>query len=174
MELNKMDTQAVLTRVNEKLKAKFAGGILGVEAQYDFPVFTIKKEQLIEVLRFLKEEADLQFDFLTTLCVTQFPERKNEEFCVMYQLHNMRNNERIRLKIYTAQQDPSVPTATVLFPTANWMERQEYDFFGVLFKGHPNLKRILNMDEMNYFPMRKEYAVEDGSRDDKDDTMFGR
>jgi len=54
------------------------------------------------------------------------------------------------------------------------MERQEFDFFGVKFDGHPNLTRILNMDEMNYYPMRKEYPLEDGSRDDKNDKMFGR
>ena len=54
------------------------------------------------------------------------------------------------------------------------MERQEYDFFGIIFSGHPNLKRILNMDEMTYHPMRKEYALEDGTREDKDDKMFGR
>ncbi|MFI5149847.1 MAG: NADH-quinone oxidoreductase subunit C [Bacteroidia bacterium] len=169
-----METQVLLTSLHEKLEAKFPGGIQDATTHYDFPVFTVKKEQLVEVLRFLKEDSSLNFHFLTTLCVTQYPERKNEEFCIMYQLHNMVNNQRVRIKVYTAQQDPTVPTATLLFPSANWMERQEYDFFGVLFKGHPNLKRILNMDEMNYFPMRKEYAVEDGSRDDKDDTMFGR
>jgi NADH-quinone oxidoreductase subunit C len=169
-----MDKQALLASVHEKLKAKLKGEILDATLHYDFPVFTIKKDQLIDVLGFLKDDPELNFHFLTTIAVTQYPERKGEEFCVMYQLHNMVNNNRIRIKIYTAQQDPSVPTATILFPTANWMERQEYDFFGIIFKGHPNLKRILNMDEMNYFPMRKEYAVEDGSRDDKDDTMFGR
>jgi NADH-quinone oxidoreductase subunit C len=61
-----------------------------------------------------------------------------------------------------------------LFPSANWQERQEYDFFGVQFKGHPDLRRILNMDEMDYFPMRKEYVLEDDTRTDKEDSFFGR
>ena len=177
MELNKMETKALLPQfayIQEKLKALFGETILEAEQQYDFPVFTVRKEQIIEVLKFLKEDPELNFHFLTTLCVTHYPDNKNSEFCVMYQLHNMVKNHRIRLKIYTSQQEASVPTATVLFPSANWMERQEYDFFGIIFKGHPNLKRILNMDEMNYFPMRKEYALEDGSRNDKDDTMVGR
>jgi NADH-quinone oxidoreductase subunit C len=86
----------------------------------------------------------------------------------------MMKNYRIRVKTFMSISDPVVPTVTTLWPTANWMERQEYDFFGVKFTGHPNLKRILNMDEMNYHPMRKEYALEDASREDKDDTMFGR
>jgi len=169
-----MDKQQLLTTIEGQLKAKFGEAYLSSEIQYDFPVFTVKKEQIIEVMRFLKEDPELNFHFLTTLCTIHFPEDKGKEFCIMYQLHNMVKNYRIRLKVYTAQSDPSVPTATVLYPSANWMERQEFDFFGIIFKGHPNLKRILNMDEMNYYPMRKEYAVEDGSRDDKDDTMFGR
>ena len=63
---------------------------------------------------------------------------------------------------------------TSLFPSANWMERQEYDFFGIEFEGHPDLRRILNVDEMDYFPMRKEFRLEDATRDDKEDKYFGR
>jgi NADH-quinone oxidoreductase subunit C len=169
-----MEKQALLSTIQEQLKSKFGDALLSAQLDFDFPVFTVKKESIIDILRFLKEDPELNFHFLTTLCVIHYPKDKGKEFCIMYQLHNMVKNYRIRLKIYTATSDTVVPTATILYPSANWMERQEYDFFGIHFKGHPNLKRILNMDEMNYFPMRKEYAVEDGSRDDKDDTMFGR
>jgi NADH-quinone oxidoreductase subunit C len=84
------------------------------------------------------------------------------------------DNFRIRVKIYTPEDDASVPTATTLWATANWMERQEYDFFGINFTGHPNLVRILNVDDMEVFPMRKQYRLEDGTRTDKDDRFFGR
>jgi NADH-quinone oxidoreductase subunit C len=67
-----------------------------------------------------------------------------------------------------------VPTCTPLFATANWMEREAFDFYGFKFTGHPDLRRILNMDEMNYHPLRKEYALEDAGRDDKEDKYFGR
>ena len=70
--------------------------------------------------------------------------------------------------------DLVVPTLTEVYPAANWMEREAYDFYGFHFAGHPNLKRILNMDEMNYHPMRKEYPLEDGTRHDKEDKYFGR
>ena len=160
--------------VHEKLKAQFAGEITSAAQSYDFPVFTVKREKIVEILSFLKNDAELGFEFLTTMCGLHYPENKGQELGVMYQLHNLPKNWRIRLKIFFPVADPVVPTVTGIFPAANWMERQEYDFFGIIFKGHPSLKRILNMDEMNYFPMRKEYPLEDLQREDKNDTMFGR
>jgi NADH-quinone oxidoreductase subunit C len=93
---------------------------------------------------------------------------------VVYHLHNLVNNVRIRFKVFTDINKPDVYTASGLFSAANWMERETYDFYGINFVGHPNLKRILNVDEMDYFPMRKEFPLEDSTRIDKDDEMFGR
>jgi NADH-quinone oxidoreductase subunit C len=103
-----------------------------------------------------------------------FPESANRELAVVYHLHNLVENTRIRFKVFAPIATPDVFTATQLFSSANWMERETYDFFGVNFVGHPNLKRILNVDEMDYFPLRKEYPLEDQTRIDKDDEMFGR
>jgi NADH-quinone oxidoreductase subunit C len=161
-------------RLQNQLKEKFGEAILSGQVDYDFPVFVVEKSAIIDVLRFLKEDQSTQFSFLTTLCGLHFPENTGGEFGVMYQLHNMQKNERVRLKIFMGEKDLDVPTATVLWPSANWMERQEFDFFGIRFKGHPDLRRILNMDEMNYHPLRKEYALEDAGRDDKEDKYFGR
>jgi NADH-quinone oxidoreductase subunit C len=109
------------------------------------------------------------------MCGIHYPELPPEkEFWLMYQLHNMPKNWRIRLKTYMPREDMNMPTVSDVWKTANWMERQEFDFFGFIFQGHPNLTRILNMDEMNYFPLRKEYPLEDMSRTDKNDKMFGR
>lgn len=162
------------TKIEALLKSKFGAGVLHSELQYDFPVFVVEKAIIIQVLEFLKTEPELKFSFLTTLCGIHMPENKGAELAVMYQLHNMEKNWRVRIKIYMPDGDVKVPSATVLWPTANWMERQEFDFYGFKFEGHPDLRRILNMDEMNYHPMRKEYPLEDGSRDDKSDKMFGR
>ena len=164
----------LLQHIEEKLKSKFGEAIVSAEQSYDFPVFVVKREKIFEVVKFLKEDAELDFGFLTTLCGLHYPDNKGQELGVMYQLHNLPKNWRIRLKIFFPINDPDVQSMTPLFSSANWQERQEYDFYGIIFKGHPDLKRILNMDEMNYHPMRKEYALEDGSRDDKDDKMFGR
>lgn len=161
-------------RLQNLLHEKFGTAIVSGQIDYDFPVFVVEKSSIIDVLRFLKEDENTAFTFLTTLCAIHFPENTGGEFAVMYQLHNMQKNERVRIKIFMSEKDLEVPTATVLWPSANWMERQEFDFFGVKFKNHPDLRRILNMDEMNYHPMRKEYALEDAGRDDKEDKYFGR
>lgn len=164
----------LLQYIEEKLKSKFGEAIISSEQSYDFPVFIIKRDSIFDVVKFLKEDSETQFTFLTTMCGLHYPDNKGQELGVMYQLHNLPKNWRIRLKTFFPINDPNVQSVTPLFPSANWQERQEYDFYGIIFKGHPNLKRILNMDEMNYHPMRKEYALEDGTRDDKDDKMFGR
>jgi len=92
----------------------------------------------------------------------------------MYQLHSLENNWRVRLKIYLPEERPETQTITDIFAGANWMERETFDFFGVKFHGHPNLKRILNVEDMIIHPLRKEYPLEDQTREDKSDQMFGR
>lgn len=164
----------LLTSVGDKLKAKFGDAIISSSQEYDFPVFIIRKDAIYDVLQYLKEDSELAYTFLTTLCGLHYPDKTGQELGVMYQLHNLPKNNRIRLKTFFSINDPKIQSVVNLFPTANWMERQEYDFFGILFQGHPNLKRILNMDEMTAFPMRKEFPLEDQTREDKDDKMFGR
>ena len=162
----------LLNKVNEKLKEHFHGDIESAELLYDYPVFTIQKDRIHDVLKFLKEDEELNFHFLTDLCGMQTADEKH--LGVIYHLHNMPKNYRIRLKTFFDINKPEIATATDLWPAANWMERETYDFFGVKFKGHPNLKRILKVDEMDIFPLRKEYPLEDQGRTDKNDSMFGR
>jgi len=136
--------------------------------------FDAPKELNLKVLNFLYDDPELKFRFLTDLCAVHYPDNKGAELAVVYHLHNLEDNVRLRLKVFTDSVKPDVYTATGLFSSANWMERETYDFYGINFIGHPNLKRILNVDEMDYFPMRKEFPLEDQTRSDKDDEMFGR
>ena len=136
--------------------------------------FTGPKEINLKVLQFLYDEPTLGFRFLTDLQAVHYPAKKGQELAVVYHLHNLVDNIRIRFKVYTDITQPDVFSATALYQSANFMERETYDFFGVNFTGHPNLIRILNVDEMDYFPMRKEFPLEDQTRVDKDDEMFGR
>ncbi len=161
-------------RIKQKLEEKFEGNLTGWEEPYGLLTFTAPKEMNLKVLQFLFDDAELKFRFLTDLTGVHYPDRAGEELAVVYHLHNLEDNVRIRLKIYTSIDNPEVYTVTSLFPGANWMERETYDFFGFNFVGHPDLRRVLNVDEMDYFPLRKEYPLEDQSRIDKDDEMFGR
>ncbi len=165
-------SKEILDQVEEKLNAKFPGTIVAAELLYDFAVFTVKHDSVHDILKFLKEDADLNFHFLTDLTGMQTADEK--QLGVIYHLHNMPKNRRVRIKTFFDINKPEIPTAVDLWPGANWMERETYDFFGVRFKGHPNLVRILNVDEMDIFPMRKEYPLEDQVREDKEDKMFGR
>ena len=160
--------------IQEKLKAKFGDSITDFAEPYGMLTFEAPRELNLKVLQFLYDDETLRFRFLTDLQAVHFPDQPGKELAVVYHLHNLVDNVRIRFKIFAPVSDPAVYTATQLFATANWMERETYDFFGVNFVGHPNLKRILNVDEMDYFPLRKEYPLEDQTRIDKDDEMFGR
>lgn len=161
-------------RIKERLIEKFGDQVSNITEPYGMLTFEVPNEMNLKVMQFLYDEDELNFRFLTDLQAIHYPDLKGRELAVVYHLHNLRDNVRIRFKVYTSTEQPDVFTATKLFEAANWMERETYDFFGVNFVGHPNLKRILNVDEMTYFPMRKEFPLEDQTREDKDDEMFGR
>ncbi len=165
-------SQATLDIVSQKLNEKFQSEIISAELLFDFAVFTVKHDSVHDILKFLKDDEELNFHFLTDLTGMQTADEK--QLGVIYHLHNFYKNNRVRIKTFFDINKPEVPTATDLWPAANWMERETYDFYGVRFKGHPNLVRILNVDEMDIFPLRKEYPLEDQTRDDKSDKMFGR
>jgi NADH-quinone oxidoreductase subunit C len=154
------------------VKEKFEAEVLKAEMLYDFLTIELKAEKIVEIIQQLKQHPDTKLDFLTTLCGIHYPDQN--QIAVMYQLHNMQTNQKLRLKIFLNADNPVTPTITHIFAGANWMERETYDFYGVTFTGHPKLKRILNVDEMVIFPLRKEYPLEDQTRHDKNDLMFGR
>jgi len=156
------------------LTKKHGASIL--ESSEPFGLLTVHtgRENVLDILSDLYAHDSYRFRFLTDLCAVHYPQNKGAELAIVYHLHSLETNTRLRIKAFLDINDPVIPTASELFATANWMERETYDFFGVIFSGHPNLVRILNEDEMDYFPMRKEYTLEDPNRRDKVDKMFGR
>jgi len=107
-----------------KLKENFGDAIIASEIDYDFPVFNVEREKIYDVLKFLKEDAELNFHFLTSMCAMHFPERHGKEFGMVYQLHNMPKNFRIRIKTAIPGNDLEVPTVTTLWPTpTGWNAR---------------------------------------------------
>ena len=160
--------------IKQKLTEKFGETITDWQEPYGMLTFTAPKDFNLKVLQYLYDEEELKFRFLTDLQAVHYPDNKGAELAVVYHLHNLTDNSRIRFKVFTDITTPDVFSASALYQSANWMERETYDFYGVNFKGHPNLIRVLNVDEMDYFPMRKEFPLEDQTRIDKDDEMFGR
>jgi NADH-quinone oxidoreductase subunit C len=158
--------------IQTSLTAKFGEEIYSFSDASGMLSFESAAALNLKVMQFLFDE--LGFTFLTDLCGVNYPDNKDAELVVVYHLHNLVDNIRLRYSVAVPLAKPDVFTATQLFSTANWMERETYDFFGINFVGHPNLKRILNVEEMDYFPLRKEFPLEDQTRIDKDDEMFGR
>ena len=160
--------------IKSKLLEKFGESLSNFEEPYGLLIFEAPAGMNLKVMQFLYDDPELRFQFLTDLCAVHYPGQAGRELAVVYHLHNLTDNIRLRFKVFTSTQQPDIFTATQLYASANWMERETYDFFGVNFVGHPNLIRILNVEEMDYFPLRKEFPLEDQTRIDKDDAMFGR
>jgi NADH-quinone oxidoreductase subunit C len=157
----------------KKINDKFKDSVTVLGEPFGLVTLETGREQIIEVLTWLKNEPALQFNYLTDITAIHYPEQE-KSFGVIYHLHSLTNNVRVRLKVFLKGDDVHIPTATVVWDGANWMERETYDFFGVIFDGHPDLRRILNVDDMEAFPMRKEHPLEDPNRVDKKDYFFGR
>jgi NADH-quinone oxidoreductase subunit C len=165
----KLTNEELLKKINDK----FPDQVTLLGEPFGLITFETGREQIIDVLTYLKNDPALQFGYLTDLTAIHYPELE-KPIGVIYHLHSLVNNVRIRLKVFLTDDDVHIPTATILWNGANWMERETYDFFGVIFDGHPDLRRILNVDDMTAFPMRKEFPLEDPNRVDKKDYFFGR
>lgn len=158
--------------ITKKVYGKFGPYILEAENDGEFLTYNVVPDKVIEMIEYLYNEPELGYRYLTTLFAVHYPEIS--QIGIYYLLHNLEKNSRIRLKVFVGDANPEIGTLTGIFSAANWMERETYDFFGVKFTGHPNLKRILNVEDMIIHPLRKEYPLEDQMREDKKDEMFGR
>ncbi len=157
--------------IQNRLLEKFPNEIISFDESSDILTVTINKIGLIDFIQFVKD--NLGFQFLTDLCGIHYPDQELQ-LGVVYHLHNFLTNNRIRIKTFTSIIEPEIYSLTGIFSSANWMERETFDFFGIVFINHPNLIRILNVEYLDYFPLRKEYPLEDQTRTDKDDRFFGR
>lgn len=165
-----LETSTIQSRITEQ----FPKGVSNFHMEKDILTFEASPEAIHDVIQYMHEDETLLFNFLTDLCGVHYPDNdKDSQFAVVYLLHNWINNVRVRVKVYLNGQ-PEVATVTDIFKAAGWMERETFDFFGIKFIGHPDLRRILNADSVSSHPMRKEFPLEDGGRSDKDDRFFGR
>lgn len=159
--------------VLEAINREFPTSVISNSEPYGMLTLEIKKSDIKKIIHYLRDST-LEINYLTDLTGIHYPEDPEKELGVIYHLYNLKENFRIRLKAFTTKQDSVFETLTDLYAGANWMERETFDFFGIKFLGHPDLRAILNMEDLGYHPMLKEYRLEDGTRTDKDDKMFGR
>lgn len=159
--------------VLEAITREFPESVISSSEPYGMLTIEVKKEDIKKIIHYLKDSS-LEINFLTDICGIHYPEFPDKEIGVVYHLHNMMANFRLRLKTFMSRENIEVDSLVELYAGANWMERETFDFYGIKFKGHPDLRPILNMEDLGYHPMLKEYRLEDGTRTDKDDNMFGR
>jgi NADH-quinone oxidoreductase subunit C len=146
-----------------RLKERFSEVVEEVTSFRDEVTIVVRPEAILRVCRFLKEDPELQYNFLADLCGVDWLERRAPRFEVVYNLYSIPRADRIRVKIRLTEGE-EVESVTSVWSTANWHEREVFDMFGIRFAGHPDLRRILMPGEWEGHPLRKDYPVEDMPR----------
>ena len=139
----------------KRYKEKFGPAILEAWTDRKQAILVVARELLGEIALYSRD--DEKFDWLSDLTAVDWPKRE-KRFDIVLNMYSMEKNERLRLKAHAAA-DERVPSVQGIWSTANWMEREVYDMFGVIFEGHPDLKRILLPDEWQGHPLRKDYDI---------------
>ena len=147
----------ILKELGEYVELKLGGHVLGADVRYGELTLTVAREQIARVLRFLRDDGRCRFEVLIDICGVDYPERA-ERFDVVYHLLSPRLNQRVRVKLSTDDVTP-VASAVEIFAAANWFEREAYDMYGILFTGHPDLRRLLTDYGFQGFPLRKDFPL---------------
>jgi len=142
----------------DKLKARFGEQSIQVSEFRGELTLVVPKDHIVGICRFLKEDAELKFDLLADVCGIDM-NTAEKRFGVIYNLYSLSNKFRLRLKTFTEEEDPKVPTVTGVWGTANWHERETFDMFGIVFEGHPDLRRVYMPEEFEHYPLRKDFPL---------------
>jgi NADH-quinone oxidoreductase subunit C len=121
--------------------------------------FFIRRERLREVAQLLRDDASLRFEMCLGVSGVHYPDDKGRELHAVYHLLSITHNRRIRLEVTCPEADPHIPSVVATYPTNDWHERETYDFFGIIFDGHPALTRIEMPDDWPGHPQRKDYPL---------------
>ncbi|MEW6233387.1 MAG: NADH-quinone oxidoreductase subunit C [Chloroflexota bacterium] len=144
--------------VVQKLRSRFPDSLREIRYFRGETTVVLRREDILDVCRFLRDDPELQFDYLSDLCGVDYLGR-GPRFEVVYNLYSLAFNRRLRLKVGVPSDEPSLPSVVGVWPTANWHEREVYDMFGLSFQGHPDLRRILMPDDWHGHPLRKDYPL---------------
>ncbi len=143
--------------IAEKIKEKFPEEVKGIKEFRGQVSVTVKRERIVEICRWLHDEPDLNFDLLKDLCGVDYLGKKPIRFEVVYTLYSMTHHHMIRIKAEVPEEDPEIDSVIEIWRGADWHERECYDMFGIKFRGHPDLRRILLPEDWEGHPLRKDY-----------------
>ena len=148
---------AALEDLAKHIEAELGGKVIRRSIALGELTLVVAPEAVVSVLTALRDDKQCQFEQLIDICGVDYPER-TKRFDVVYHLLSPRRNQRIRIKCETDADTP-VPSVVDVFPAANWYEREAYDMYGILFSGHPDLRRILTDYGFQGFPLRKDFPL---------------
>jgi NADH-quinone oxidoreductase subunit C len=144
-------------KIIQILEEKFPGKILDSFVQFNDEIIIIGRDDLYDIVKFLRQEP-YSYSMLLDLTCVDF-KGEDQRFEMVYHLFSLDHNQRIRIKIRLHEKDPEIKSLTVFWKNANWLEREIYDMFGITFSGHPDLRRLLMYDGFEGFPLRKDYPL---------------
>ena len=149
-------------KVIAKVEAFAGERLLGREEKSHYHQFRVKGADAKDLIRFLKEDAELaftQFIDLTAVDYLRYPVPQPERYAIVYTLMSAKLGVKVQVKAFVEDAEPRLPSVTSLFAGADWTEREVWDLYGIEFLGHPNLKRILMPDDYEGYPLRKDYPL---------------
>jgi len=143
----------------EAFRAEFPDAVRSVREALGEVTCQVDASSIVELCRFLRDDPRFAFNMLADLCGADLGIDQEPRFEVIYHLNSLTKFHRLRLKATIAGEEPSIASVTSVWKTANWLERETFDMFGILFEGHPDLRRILMPEEFQWHPLRKDYPV---------------
>jgi len=145
----------------QRIKERFPDMVLGEHAQHGDDTVIVRRDAIVEICRLLKETPELSFEMLTDECGVDrlHHPQKIERFEVVLHLYSLTHNHRVRVRVAIPEADPWMQTLTVLWKGADWFEREIWDMYGIKFRGHPDLRRLLLYDQFEGHPLRKDYPI---------------
>jgi NADH-quinone oxidoreductase subunit C len=153
--------------IADKIADKFPDDFLDIFTFGNQVSVIVKKDRIVNICRYLHDDPDLRLDHLRDLCGVDYLGKGEHRFAVVYHLYSIEHRHMIRLKALVPEDDPTMNSVTPIWAGANWHERECFDMFGIVFKGHPDLRRILLPEDWEGHPLRKDYPLK-GPEPDKD------
>ncbi len=147
--------------IAEKVKEKFPDEVVDITHFSDQVSVIVRKDRIVDICRYLHDDAELHFDYLSDLCGVDYLGKKTPRFEVVYNLYSIKYRHRIRLKAQVSEESPEIDSVISVWRSADWHEREAYDMFGITFEGHPDLRRILMPEDWEGHPLRKDYPLND-------------